>query len=246
MRTLTRAAAVMCTLILLVQWSSLTVSAQDKPAPEKPEAPKQETPPETPKAFQVTVTGDIDPESADVIGRLTTLYYQSYPKLVARFSNPKRPAPAHIKLVFKQELRVPAYCTGSDITINLDWLRKNPDDIGLLTHELTHAVQAYPRGVPGWFTEGMADYTRKLYGPEKQPGWELPARITERNKYTDSYRVTGRFLLWLDEKHPGVVDKLHRKAQDREFDIADFKEFTGETIDELWTKCVAELSPKKP
>jgi hypothetical protein len=196
--------------------------------------------------FSVTASGEVDPGSTQVVGRLTALFYESYPKLHERYSNPNKPAPLHIKLVFKQELRVPAYCSGSEITINLDWLRKHPEDIGLLTHELTHAVQAYGRGVPGWFTEGFADYTRKVYGPEKQPGWELPARLTERNKYTDSYRVTGRFLLWLDEKHPGVVDKLHRKAQDREFDIANFKEFTGETLDELWAKCVEELSAKKP
>lgn len=213
----------------------------------KPESPKSETPKaEGPKSFSVTISGDIDPDSTPVIGRLTTLFYQSYPKLYERFSNPNRPAPLHVKLIFKQELRVPAYCSGGEITINLDWLRKHPDDIALLTHELTHAVQGYGRGVPGWFTEGLADYTRKLYGPEVQPGWELPAKLTERNKYTDSYRVTGRFFLWLDEKHPGTVDKLHRKAQDREFDVGLFKELTGETIDELWTKCVAELSKKKP
>mgnify|MGYP002403350701 CR=1 FL=1 len=192
--------------------------------------------------FVVTISGDIDAASAPVIGRLTGLFYESYPKLVKRFSNPDRPAPTHIKLVFKQTLHVPAYCSGSEITINLDWLRKNPEDIGLLTHELTHAVQGYGRGVPGWFTEGFADFTRKVYGPEVQPGWELPKRLTSRNKYTDSYRVTGRFLLWLDEKHPGVVDQLHRKAQKREFDVALFKELTGQTIDELWDACVKDLS----
>jgi hypothetical protein len=219
-----------------------SVIAQEAKEEEKTAAPKAEAP----KSYSVTIAGDIDPASPPVIGRLTTLFYESYPKLYERFSNPDRPAPIQLKLNFKQELRVPAYCSGSEITINLDWLRKHPDDIGLLTHELTHAVQAYPRGVPGWFTEGMADYTRKLYGPEKQPGWELPEKLTERNKYTDSYRVTGRFFIWLDEKHPGTVDKLHRKAQNREFDIALFKEFTGATLDELWKQCVEELSAKKP
>lgn len=211
--------------------SPFAMGQEDK----KTETPKAEAPKsEAPKAFSVT------------IGRLTTLFYQSYPKLYERFSNPDRPAPTQIKLTFKQELHVPAYCSGGEITINLDWLRKNPDDIGLLTHELTHAVQAYGRGVPGWFTEGMADYTRKLYGPEKQPGWELPAKLTERNKYTDSYRVTGRFFIWLDEKHPGTIDKLHRKAQLREFDAALFKEYTGSTLDELWAKCIEDLNSKQP
>lgn len=217
-----------------------TETTSEKGTPPEKEAPSIDKPEVLPP-FVVTVSGEIDEASAPVIGRLTALFYESYPKLVKRFSNPDRPAPTHIKLIFKQTLRVPAYCSGSEITINLDWLRKNPEDIGLLTHELTHAVQAYGRGVPGWFTEGFADYTRKLYGPEKQPGWELPKKLSARHKYTDSYRVTGRFLLWLDDKHPGAVDQLHRKAQDREFDIALFKELTGQTLDELWETCVQDL-----
>jgi hypothetical protein len=161
--------------------------------------------------FSVTVSGEVPKEFEPTVKRLTALFHQCYPKLVARFENPAKPAPRQIELVFERTLRVPAYCSGSRITINIDWLQKHPDDIGLLTHELTHAVQAYPRGNPGWFTEGFADYTRQLYGPEKQPGWSLPKRLTEKNSYRESYRVAARFLLWLDAKHPGAVDKIHRR-----------------------------------
>lgn len=195
--------------------------------------------------FTLTVTGDIEPADAPVVGRLATVFYQSYPKLVERFGHPDKPAPRRVRLVVKPTLDVPAYCTGAVVTVSRDWLRKHPDDVGLFTHELTHVVQAYPPGAPGWLVEGVADYARHKYGPADQPGWALPARLTARNKYTDAYRVTARFLVWLDDKHPGAVDKLHRKMQDRAFAVEDFKELTGKTVDELWAACVAELG-KKP
>jgi hypothetical protein len=201
----------------------------------------QELPAKKPEPFSVTFTGEIDPGASAVVGKLATIFYDSYPPLVKRFEHPDRPAPRHVTVVFKRPLRVPAYCAGDTITVSADWLKKNPDDVGLLTHELTHAVQRYEGDGPGWFTEGLADYTRKVYGPKEQPGWALPAKLTAKQSYTNSYRVTGRFLQWLEDKHPGTVDKLHRRRQDREFELADFKTFTGKTADELWADCVADL-----
>ncbi len=197
------------------------------------------------KPFTLTITGEIDPDLAPVVGQLTTLFYQSYPKLVKRFEHPKKPAPRHINLAFARNIKVPAYYGNSTITVSVEWLQKHPDDLGVLTHELTHAVQAYPNSDPGWLTEGLADYSRHLYGPKEQPGWALPAQLSAKQSYKDSYRVTGRFLLWLDAKHPGVVDKLHRRMQDREFAIEDFQTMTGTTIDALWEDSVRELK-KKP
>ena len=201
---------------------------------------KDNKPPETAKPYTLTISGRVDPAMAPVAGQMATLFYQSYPRLVERFGNPKKPAPTQIELVFAKDIKVPAYCIGSKITVSIEWLTKHPEDVGLLTHELTHAVQAYPRSEPGWFTEGLADYARHLYGPREQPNWALPAHLTDKQSYKDSYRVTGKFLLWLDGKYPGVVDKLHRKMQDREFVIEDFKTLTGKTIDELWEECVGK------
>ena len=197
------------------------------------------------KTFTLTISGEIDPDLAPVVGQLTTLFYQSYPKLVKRFEHPKKPAPRQINLVLARGIKVPAYCSNATITVSVEWLQKHPDDLGVLTHELTHAAQAYPNSDPGWLTEGLADYARHLYGPKEQPGWALPAQLSTKQSYKDSYRVTGRFLLWLDDKHPGVVNKLHRRMQDREFAIEDFRTFTGTAIDELWEDSVRELK-KKP
>jgi len=199
---------------------------------------KENKPAEIAKPYILTISGRVDPAMAPVAGQMTTLFYQSYPRLVERFGNSKKPAPTHIELVFERDLKVPAYCSGSKITVSIEWLTRHPEDIGLLTHELTHAVQSYPRSEPEWFTEGLADYARHLYGPREQPNWNLPTQLTAKQSYKDSYRVTGKFFLILDGKYPGIVDKLHRKMQDREFVIEDFKTLTGKTIDELWEECL--------
>lgn len=202
----------------------------------------EKTAPTRAEPLTLTVTGAIDPEIAPVVGRLTALFFESYPKLIERFEHPEKPAPRSIRMVIEADLKVPAQCGGNRIQVSADWLRKHPDDIGLLTHELTHAVQAYPQGGPGWLTEGIADYARQRYGPSEQPGWSLPRRLTERQSYRDSYRTAARFLVWLDEKHPGTVDKVHRSLQGRAFQLTDFETITGKPLDTLWDDCVRDLA----
>lgn len=190
----------------------------------------------------VTVEGNLDAELIPVAGQLTAHFFECYPKLLERLENPDKRAPRQVRVIFEERMRVPAYARGDEVTVSARWLREHPDDIGMLAHELTHVVQAYPKGEPGWFTEGFADYTRLLYGPKEQPNWSLPQKLTDKQSYTDSYRTTARFFQWLDEQHPGVLDQLHRKMQRDEFKVEDFAELTGKSVDDLWRECVAELS----
>ena len=192
----------------------------------------------------LAIAGPVDADLAPVAGRLTTLFYESYPKLLKRFENPATPASRDIRLVFAPGLKIPAQCSGHQIEVSTDWLRKHPDDIGLLTHELTHVVQAYPPNEHGWLTEGIADYARQLYGPDKQPGWKLPDRLRATQSYTDSYGTTARFLVWLDAKHPGTVDKVHRRMQEGGFRTDEFRGLTGSGVDELWRAAVADTAAK--
>lgn len=197
-----------------------------------------------PDTLELTIRGDVDAEFAPTVGRLTALYYECYPALLERLDNPMKPASRHVTLVFKRGMRAPAYCNGSEISISIDWLKRNPDDIALLTHELTHAVQQYPGGAPGWLVEGIADYARHVYGPRRQPGWTLAGGLTPEQGYTDGYRTTAKFLLWLEAEHPGSIDKLHHRLQTRQFEVGDFKEVTGKPVDELWVECSAALAKK--
>jgi hypothetical protein len=213
----------------------VNVMAQDKTSTERPEAKSP---------LKLTIEGDIDAELGPVAGNLTTLFYECYPKLLKRFENPNKPAPRHIRIIFDSKLRIPAHCSGNKVTVGVNWLKRHPEDFALLTHELTHAVQGYPVGDPGWITEGIADYARHLYGPKVQKNWALPSKLNDKQSYKDSYRTTGRFFLWLDGKHPGAVDKIHQAMQERKFELELFKTTTGKTVDELWKDCVGELKTK--
>ena len=193
-------------------------------------------------ALTLTVTGDVEPALAPVAGKMVAHFYESYPKLLKRFENPDKPALRAVRLVFAPG-KVPGYTAGGTVTVSTDWLGEHPDDIGLLTHELTHVVQAYPPGGPGWLTEGIADYARHLYGPDKQ-SWKLPGQLSPDWSYTKGYGITARFLVWLDEKHPGSLDKLHRRMQGGGVKDADFKAITGTDLDALWQECVKESRAK--
>jgi hypothetical protein len=227
-----------------LQILALLAPAARRPDPE----PKDDAPDAKPEPapLSLRIEGEVDPELAPVAGEMTAIFYTCYPKLLERLDHPDRPAPRTIRLKFADDMKVPAYCSGNTVTVSIDWLRKHPEDTGLFAHELTHAVQQYRRGAPGWLTEGIADYTRKVYGPESQPGWALPERLTDRHSYKDGYRVTGRFLLWLDEAHPGALDKIHRHLQDGEFAPEDFEAFCGADVETLWAQCLESLGEPSP
>lgn len=223
-------------ILLTFSLLATLASGQEEPKEAKAEAPR--TPPPT----RLTIEGDVDPEMGKVAGQLTTLFYECYPKLLKRFENEEKFAARHIKLEFKKGIKVPGYSHRDTVTVSVDWFQKHPEDIGLFTHELTHLVQAYPNSNPGWLTEGIADYARHVYGPEKQR-WQLPKKLRPDQSYKNSYGVTARFLVWVDEKHPGTVDKIHRRMQAQKFEVEDFVDFTGKDIDTLWRECVMELNP---
>lgn len=108
-----------CILALLATALPSTLLAQDNES-------KQ------PEPLTLTITGDIDEKLAPVIGNLSKLFYECYPKLVKRFETEKHPAPRSIRIIMKREMRVPAYCSGTEISISVDWLTKHPDEFRCL------------------------------------------------------------------------------------------------------------------
>lgn len=202
----------------------------------------QDAKPAAPQPEQITLQVDAsaDPRLASVAGEMTKVFFNSYPELLKRWDNPAKPTFRNVKLVFKH-INVPAYASGDTITCNIDWFLSHPDDTGALTHELTHVVQHYAQYRPSWLVEGIAEVSRYNYGPKEDVKWKLPASLTAKNKYTDSYRVTGRFLVWLDQKYPGTVDKIHRHLQEGTYKQEDFQTVTGKSLDDLWAEAVADL-----
>lgn len=118
---------------------------------------------------------------------------------------------------------------------NPEWLKKNPEDIDVVTHEIMHIVQDYRFDNPGWLTEGIADYVRYVYGINNvKSKWILPPYRSNQS-YTNAYRVTARFLVWLErEKNKKIVDRLDAALRNGTYKKELWMKLTGRTVDELW------------
>lgn len=168
-----------------------------------------------------------------------TLCEQWYPIVYRFLATEDWTPPKEIKLIFKKELKVPAYAQGSSITISADWANKHPDDFGCVIHELTHVIQSYPnqRGKPGWLVEGIADYVRFW---KYEPEFPRPRIDKEKASYKDSYRTTAAFLAWITTKYDKrIVPKLDKALREGKYSDAIWGEVTGRSVDALWEEFVA-------
>lgn len=122
------------------------------------------------------------------------------------------------------------------IRFNAAWMLREPTDIDVVTHEVMHIVQGYGYGSgPVWLTEGLADYARYKFGVDNAGAdWTMPDYQPGQN-YTDSYRITARFFVWLEEKEsPGILVKINSLLRSHTYTSNSWKQLTGKTIDELW------------
>lgn len=175
-------------------------------------------------------TTDLDPK---VKQRMVDAFFTVYPQ-EARLYNKK--TLKTVTFIYDPAYGGVAECGGGRITYSPSWLKRNPGDIDMVTHEAMHIVQDYPGGAgPGWITEGIADYVRQTLGVDNAgAGWSLPA-LSKDHHYENAYRVTARFFLWLEKnKQKGIVKKLDQAMRTRTWTPEFWKEQTGKTVDELW------------
>src|SRR3546814_94344 len=133
-----------------------------------------------------------------VTNKLKAVFFEVYPPLVATF-NPA--AVRRVTLAIDTAYDGVAYAHDGRVVISQAWLEKKPGDVDVVTHEVMHIVQAYPSGSePGWLVEGIADYVRYKYGVDNAgAGWSLPD-VKANHHYNQSYRITARFLDWIETK----------------------------------------------
>ena len=171
--------------------------------------------------------------SAQTIHRMLDVFKVVYPKQVEKY-NPA--ALKKINMIIDPTYTGVAETDNGTIRVNPQWMIKHPEDIDIMTHEFMHIVQAYPDDAgPGWITEGIADYVRYEFGVNNEAaGWSLPA-YNPKQHYTDAYRVTARFFVWI-EKHQskGLVKKLDKAMRTKAYTDAFWKQTTGKTVEELW------------
>lgn len=174
--------------------------------------------------------------------RLIDAYFEQYPKLIARY-NPN--AKKAIRFVIDAKYDGVAVTTADDrIVYNPAWFHRNPEDIDVVTHELMHVTQAYKFGnVPGWVTEGIADYVRATIGINNvKAKWSMPD-VQTTHHYKNAYRITARFFLWLTQHYDkDFIVKLDNAARTNQYNADIWKLNGNKTVDELWAEYTANPS----
>jgi hypothetical protein len=208
------------------------LTSEDRPA----EAGKRQ-------AAQVRVTVDTSeaPELAGWGRRAADLVRKWHPIISEMLRSDGFTPPTEIRIVFKKATRAIAFTSASTITIGADWVKKHPGDYGMVVHELTHTIQRYRGGAPGWLVEGIADYVR-FFHYEPQTRLRLdPARAS----YRHGYREAAMFLAWLERTHHrDIVRKLNEALRHGTYSDDLFKTWTSKTLDQLWGAYVASVERK--
>lgn len=86
---------------------------------------------------------------------LTELFYNSYPRLYARWGTGSEPKT--VTFVADKDYDGVAYSSGRQVVVAVNYANSNPHDIGFFSHEITHQVQQY-WFTSTWWTENMANY----------------------------------------------------------------------------------------
>ena len=153
--------------------------------------------------------------------------------------------PTVISLIIKPLEGAPAYASGAAITIQAGWIKAHPDDLGMVVHELTHVIQAYPDSdkKPGWLVEGIADYIRWWrYEPELHAGRGRTKIEPGKSNYTDGYRTTAVWLAWASRKYNmALIPCLDLALRNGEDPMPEFTRVTGKEAPTLWAEFVEEV-----
>jgi ribosomal protein L23 len=174
----------------------------------------------------------LDPQ---VKKRLIETFFTVYPKEVSTYNTG---AARKVVFVIDPAYKGVAATSGAIVRFSPLWFHQHPEDIDVVTHEAMHIVQAYPGGSgPGWITEGIADYVRYRLGVNNEAAkWKLPD-YAAKQKYDNSYRITARFFVWIENKYnKKLVQELDAAMRNKKYTEDIWKQLTGKTVDELWAE----------
>ena len=167
--------------------------------------------------------------------KLIPVFREWRPKLEQMLKTEGYTAPKVCTIVFVPGDRGVAYTSGTKIVCFWSWFEKNLDGeaMGAFVHELTHWVQQYPSGNPGWLVEGVTDYIR-WYQFEPKPVVHINFR---RANYTDSYRTTAAFLDYLIRHgFPTIIDDLNAAMRSGTYSNDFWTQKMGKSAEQLWSE----------
>jgi len=227
---------------LLVLAGSSSAHRDDRPLPvTRPTTRPATTLAATQPVYEISIECDV-PELQEWADSLRPIVEKWYPIIVQTLPSEGYTAPRKFTITIKESNQI-AFARGTEIVCGAKWFRAHPDDRGAVVHELVHVVQQYRgRRNPGWLVEGLADYIRWF---KYEPRNKRPRPNPNRAKYTDSYQTTGAFLEWLAaNKDHEIAVKLNAAMRQGRYAQELWKEYTGQTVDELWAEYIETLRAK--
>jgi hypothetical protein len=189
-------------------------------------------------AAQVKITVDASqvPELQDWADKAKALCEEWYPKMSEYLATPGFTPPKELSITFEKDKKGVADTSGNRIRVAADWVKKHPEDTGMIVHELVHVVQSYKGGGPSWVTDGVADYIRYFQYEKKA----ITPKEKRKGSWKDSYRTTASFFAWLAEKHDKeIVKKLNAAMRSGKYSDELFKDSCGKDLDSLWKDYLA-------
>jgi hypothetical protein len=191
---------------------------------------------------RVTIDTSEAPEVETWAKQAKALVEEWYPKVSAMLPSPGFSPPAELTLVFKKDMKGVAEASGNRIRIAADWVKKHPEDKGMVIHEMTHVIQSYPPSRAGWLVEGVADHVRFF---RFEPETKVVISNPDRASYRDGYRTTARFLDWVQNTYDGnLLRTLNAALRRGEYNADLFRTATSKSLDELWGEFVKEVKSR--
>jgi len=170
--------------------------------------------------------------------KLISTFFKVYPELAKEYN---KKTVKEVYMMIDTAYTGVAETDNAHVRISSKWMHKKPEDIDVVTHEVMHIVQDYGQSNgPGWLTEGIADYARNQFGVNNGAAkWSLGDYKSGSN-YDNAYRVTARFLLWIENHHKkGIVKLLDKQMREHTYTDNVWKDQTGKTLNELWAEYIA-------
>lgn len=188
----------------------------------------------------VNTSSDFAKWGAEIKESYIETFFTVYPKIVAYF-NPNAPHTVTIKIDTAYDGIAYADTKSATIHFDPDYPLSNPGDWNVITHESTHVVQQYNDvPVPGWMTEGIADYSRVRFGVHDYSGWVLP-EYSASLSYKDGYSTVARFLYWTEAHyHDGIAQEIDKEMRAGTYsDTTTWMKLTGHDFADMWAMYTA-------
>ena len=194
-------------------------------------------------------------------------FEQTFPKLVERYAkDPCNKQYEKIQVTFQPHLSEALGCIDrNDPThvfldpIESEHTRADSTLGATAVHEFSHVTQNFmvspcmieDYSALQWLEEALACYNVLIYGTKQDTQhWRVSPNRWSYERYTDSSnKVSSGFVLWLDKKFPGFVDRSYQMAQEKLISWNDLEKLaSGQSLESLWRKYkkinfATEISP---